>query len=99
MTPQKVPVTIAGIAKFGSQDAFGGTSFTAFTTAAAQRYVAGSPDRLTQVAVRAASGVSQDRLADGIRAAGLPPGVEAITGKKLADETSRRGDRPVLSDA
>lgn len=85
LTPRRVQVTIVGISTFGSQDAFGGTSFTAFTTEAAQRYIAKSPDQVTSVAIRA-DGVSQNELVKRIRAAGLPQGVEAITGKGLAKE-------------
>jgi putative ABC transport system permease protein len=83
--PERVAVTVVGISTFGSQDAFGGTSFTAFSTEAAQRYIAKSPDRLTSVAIRA-QGVSQNELVKRVRAAGLPQGVEAITGKSLAKE-------------
>ncbi len=61
LTPQRVPVRIVGIAKFGDQDGFGGGSFTAFTLSGARRYVAGSPDRIAGVSVRAASGVSPAR--------------------------------------
>ncbi|GAB2858643.1 ABC transporter permease [Actinoallomurus bryophytorum] len=85
-TPERVDVTIVGISTFGSQDAFGGTSFTAFSTEAAQRYIAKSPDRVTSVAIRAQSGVSQDELVKRVRAAGLPQSVEAITGKSVAEE-------------
>lgn len=84
-TPERVDVTVVGISTFGSQDAFGGTSFTAFSTEAAQRYIAKSPDRVTSVAIRA-QGVSQNELVKRIRSAGLPQGVEAITGKSLAKE-------------
>jgi putative ABC transport system permease protein len=84
-TPERVDVTVVGISTFGSQDAFGGTSFTAFSTEAAQRYIAKSPDRVTSVAIRA-QGVSQNELVKRIRAAGLPQSVEAITGKSLAEE-------------
>ncbi|MGI8336086.1 ABC transporter permease [Actinomadura scrupuli] len=86
LTPQRVPVTIVGIARFGTEDAFGGTSFTAFTLEDARRHVAQSPGRITSVAVRSAPGVSQDALADRIRPL-LPQGVEAITGERLADES------------
>jgi putative ABC transport system permease protein len=84
-TPERVDVTVVGISTFGSQDAFGGTSFTAFSTEAAQRYIAKSPDRVTSVAIRA-QGVSQNELVKRVRAAGLPQGVEAITGKSVAKE-------------
>lgn len=47
LTPQRIAVTVVGIATFGSEDAFGGESFTAFTFAGAQRYIAKVPDRIT----------------------------------------------------
>ncbi|MDX6433555.1 MAG: putative transport system permease protein [Streptosporangiaceae bacterium] len=86
LTPQRVPVTIVGIARFGAEDAFGGTSFTAFTLQDARRDVAQNPGRITSVSIRAAPGVSQDALAARIRPL-LPQGVEATTGKRLADES------------
>ena len=54
LTPQRVPVTIVGIARFGAEDAFGGTSFTAFTLQDARRDVAQNPGRITSVSIRAA---------------------------------------------
>lgn len=86
LTPQRVPVTVVGISKFGDSDAFGGTSFTAFTLEGAQRYVAQRPGRVSSVSVKAAPGVSQDELAARIRPA-LPAGTEAITGKRLIKES------------
>jgi putative ABC transport system permease protein len=96
LTPQRVQVTIVGITTFGSQDAFGGTSFTAFTTEAAQRYIAKSPGQVTSVAIRA-GGVSQNELVKRVRAAGLPQGVEAITGKSLAKENVASLNKGFLS--
>ncbi|MCW2916077.1 MAG: hypothetical protein JWN52_4145, partial [Actinomycetia bacterium] len=86
LTPQRVPVTIVGIARFGTEDAFGGTSFTAFTLEDARRHVAQNPGRITSVAIKAAPGVTQESLANRIRPL-LPQGVEAVTGKHLADES------------
>ncbi|MFB9840248.1 ABC transporter permease, partial [Actinoallomurus acaciae] len=85
LTPQRVPVRVVGIAKFGDQDAFGGTSFTAFTLEGARRYVAKAPDRVSGVSVRAVSGVSQDELVRRLRGV-LPAGAEAITGRALSRE-------------
>ncbi|TYK46324.1 ABC transporter permease [Actinomadura decatromicini] len=85
LTPEKVPVTVVGISKFGDEDAFGETSFTAFTLDDARRYVAKSPDRISEVSLRAADGVSQDELASRVRPV-LPGGTEAITNKAQVDE-------------
>jgi putative ABC transport system permease protein len=85
LTPQRVPVRVVGIAKFGDQDGFGGTSFTAFTLEGARKYVARTPDRVSGVSVRAASGVSQDELVRRLRGV-LPAGAEAITGRALSRE-------------
>jgi putative ABC transport system permease protein len=85
LTPEQIKVKIVGIAKFGSQDAFGGGSFTAFTLADAQRFIAKSPGKITSIAVKADPGVSQDQLRRQIQAV-LPPGVQAITGQALAQE-------------
>ena len=85
LTPQRIEVKIVGIAKFGSQDAFGGGSFTAFTLASAQRYIAQSPNTISSISVKADPGVTQDELRSRIQAV-LPHGVQAITGQALAQE-------------
>jgi putative ABC transport system permease protein len=85
LTPRRIPVRVVGIAKFGDQDGFGGGSFTGFTLDGARRYVAGSPERITGVSVRAAPGVSQTALVARLRPV-LPPGTEAVTGTALGDE-------------
>ncbi len=84
LTPQKVPVTVVGISKFGDEDAFGETSFTAFPWYA-REYVAKGTDRISGVAVRAGDGVSQAELASRIEPV-LPGGVEAITTKAQVEE-------------
>ncbi|MFI0485144.1 ABC transporter permease [Actinomadura sp. 9N215] len=85
LTPEKVPVTVVGISMFGDEEAFGETSFTAFSLDGARRYVAKSPDRISGVYVSAADGVSQDELASRIKPV-LPAGAEAITNKAQVDE-------------
>jgi len=85
LTPGRIEVKIVGIAKFGSQDAFGGESFTAFTLADAQRFIAKSSDKISSIAVKADPGVSQDQLRRQIQAV-LPPGGQAITGQALVQE-------------
>ncbi|WP_131742921.1 ABC transporter permease, partial [Actinomadura roseirufa] len=85
LTPDRVPVTVVGISRFGDQDAFGETSFTAFTLEGARRYVARAPDRITGVWIRAADGVGQDELASRVRPV-LAPGTEAVTGHAQVEE-------------
>jgi putative ABC transport system permease protein len=85
LTPRRVPVRVVGIAKFGDQDGFGGGSFTAFTLGGARRYVAGSPNRISSVSVRAAAGVSPAVLAGRLRQV-VPPGAEVVTGERLGEE-------------
>lgn len=85
LAPQRVPVRVVGISRFGDQDAFGGSSFTAFTLEGARRFIARTPDRISGVSIRADDGVSQDTLITRLRRV-LPPGTEAITGKASADE-------------
>ncbi|MFI0448432.1 ABC transporter permease [Actinomadura sp. 6N118] len=92
LTPQRVPVTLVGITKFGEDDGFGDTSFTAFTLEGMRKHVTRGDDTVTAVTIRAASGVSQDTLAGRIRPV-LPPGAEAVTGDELAAQDRDRVDQ------
>jgi putative ABC transport system permease protein len=85
LTPAPVRVTVAGIATFGTADAFGGTSYVGFTLNAAQRELTNEPQKVSSVSVKAASGVGDQELARRIGAA-LPSGVQAITGADLTAE-------------
>ncbi|WP_024936246.1 ABC transporter permease [Actinomadura welshii] len=85
LTPEKVPVTVVGISMFGDEEAFGETSFTAFSLEGARRHVAKGTDRITGVAVRARDGVSQDELASRIRPV-VPAGAEAVTTETAVEE-------------
>ena len=86
LTPGPVPVRIVGIATFGTADGFGEITFTGLTLHAAQTYLTGSsPGQLTQLLVRASPGVTPDQLARRLQA-GLPAGVQALTGSQLAAE-------------
>ncbi|MFG2003313.1 ABC transporter permease [Spirillospora sp. NPDC048911] len=89
LTPQRVPVTVVGISKFGEDDGFGGTSFTAFTLEGMREHVTKGADKVTAVTIRAAPGVSQETLAERIRPV-LPPGAEAVTGDELAAQDRDR---------
>ncbi len=85
LVPRPVRVTVVGVAKFGHSDSMAGTTFTAFTTAEAERLLAGRPGRVTGVLVRGAPGESQAALVVRLRPA-LPAGVTAITGHQLTAE-------------
>jgi putative ABC transport system permease protein len=83
--PAPVEVEIVGIATFGDEDGLGQTTFTAFTTAAAQQHIAGGQDKVSEVLVAAEPGVSQDELVERIEPV-LPDDAEALTGAQLSDE-------------
>jgi putative ABC transport system permease protein len=85
-TPAPVPVTVVGIVTFQDADAFGGSSYTGFSLAGADRYLAGKPGQVTSILVKPASGVSQQELVSGLRPL-LPADVQVITGQQLSDES------------
>jgi putative ABC transport system permease protein len=85
LVPQPVPMTVVGIATFGSSDSMAGTTFSAFTTQEAQQLLLGGRDELTGVLVRGEPGVSQRALVEQLRPA-LAAGVTAITGHQLTAE-------------
>jgi len=87
-TPEPVRVRVVGIVTWGTADGFGRATYTGFTLAGAERHVLHKPGWLSSIAVRADAGVSQQQLVDRIRPL-LPPGVEALTGKQVTDETTR----------
>ncbi len=84
-TPQRVPVTVVGIATFGDADGMGRVTYVGFTLDDARRYVAAGPDQLSGVLVRAEDGTDRTVLADRVRAA-VPDGLEVRTGDQLASE-------------
>lgn len=77
-------VRIAGIARYGTADSPGGATVVTFRTPVAQR-VMGEPGKFDEIGLVAASGVSQQELANRVSAA-LPQGVEAVTGAKVTEE-------------
>ena len=85
LTPERVPVTVVGISMFGEEEAFGETSFTAFTLEGAREHVAKTPDRISGVAVSADGGVGQDELASRVQEV-LPAGTEAVTNEAQVEE-------------
>jgi putative ABC transport system permease protein len=84
-TPDPIRVRIVGIATFGDADGFGRSTFAAFTLAGAERSVTKQPGRTSSIRVEAVQGVTQQQLADRIRAV-LPRGVEVLTGEQYTQE-------------
>src|SRR4051812_42089570 len=78
-TPDPVTVRIVGIATYGTADGAGRTTFTAFTLAAAQRYLAGAANGASSIVVHGDGSLTQEQLVDRVRPL-LPAGTEAITG-------------------
>jgi len=78
--------TVVGTVGYGGEKDLGGTSAAYFDTATAQR-VLGRPGMFDQIDVRAADGVSDAQLARRLDAI-APKGVEAVTGKQVAKESS-----------
>ncbi len=78
--------TLVGTFRLAGQDSVGGATVIAFDTATAQRVLL-APDEFTSIRIAAVDGLSQTDLRDRISGV-LPAGVEAITGKQLADENA-----------
>jgi putative ABC transport system permease protein len=86
-TPEPVPVTIVGIATFGSADGLGQSTFTAFDLERAQQHLIKQTDQVGGIAVNADEGVSQDELLSRVQRV-LPANAEAITGTELTTENT-----------
>jgi len=85
-TPRPVPVKIVGIVTFQDADGFGGSSYTGFSLQGAQQHLSKRPGQVSSVLVKAEQGVSQEELVSKLRPL-LPPGVEAVTGAQLSNES------------
>ena len=83
--PAPVRVRLVGLATFGSQNGLGASTYTAFSLAGAERYIAGRPGQVSAILVRATQGASQATVAARIRQV-LPPGVEALTGAEVTQQ-------------
>jgi putative ABC transport system permease protein len=84
-TPDPIPVTIVGLARFGEADSQGPVTYAAFSTAQAAELFMPDPGNVSSIAVSAAPGVSQDDLVRRIDAV-LPDGIESLTGAELTAE-------------
>ena len=80
-----IEVTVTGIVTFGSADSPGGASVVLFPLETAQRLV-GEPGMFDEIAVVAEDGISQEEIVSASEA-GLPDGVEAVTGATVTEET------------
>ncbi|MET0837748.1 MAG: ABC transporter permease, partial [Marmoricola sp.] len=78
--------TVVGTVGFGGEKNLGGTTSAYFETATAQKLL-GMPRMFDTITVSATDGVSQAALAKRLSAI-APDGVEAVTGKTVAKESS-----------
>ena len=85
LTPKPVRVHIVGVSTFGTADGFGPSTFTGMTLGAAQHYLTQIPNKVTEVRVKAAPGVSPEQLINTLRPQ-LSASVQAITGSQQANE-------------
>ncbi|MDG9718376.1 ABC transporter permease [Streptomyces sp. DH24] len=86
-TPDPVRVTIVGLATFSGEDGMAQVTYTGMTRSDAERYLTAGPGQAAGILVRAEPGVAQTELVDRLTA-GLPEGVEAITGEESAEENT-----------
>jgi putative ABC transport system permease protein len=94
-TPDPVTVRIVGLAKFGSEDGLGGSTFVAFTLAAAQQHLMAHPGQVTSILVKG-NGVPQSDLVQRIDPV-LPRGVETVTGAQITKENIDNVNQVFLS--
>jgi putative ABC transport system permease protein len=85
LTPAPLRVRIVGISMFGTADGFGSATFTGLTLHAATKYLTGDPGQVSQILIKADSGVASVRLIAALDPK-LPSSVQAITGQDLAAE-------------
>jgi putative ABC transport system permease protein len=80
--------TLVGVFGYsGGRDSLGGLQEVAFTTPVAQQLMLGAKDTFTSIDVKAADGVSNERLRDTL-AARLGSGYQVKTGEQLAADNS-----------
>lgn len=78
-------MSVVGLSRFGDADSAAGSIFIGVTLEEAQR-LAGEPDRLLSIGVRAEPGVSPEELVERLDGANLFEGADVVTGKEAADE-------------
>ncbi|MFI5930281.1 ABC transporter permease [Micromonospora sp. NPDC051543] len=85
---KKRDFTLVGIAGYsGDRDSIGGVNEVFFTTPVAQRLMLGAPDTFSSVTVRAAGGVSDEKLRDDM-ARTLGADFDVKTGEQLAEDAA-----------
>jgi putative ABC transport system permease protein len=84
-SPDRVEVTIVGLASFGTADSQGSATYAGFTTDFADEVLMPEPGKASGIAVAAEPGVSPAELVRRLDAV-LPDGVEALTGAELTRE-------------
>ena len=88
LTPERVPVTVVGLARFGDDRRVGGVTYVAFDTDTAQRLLTGG-DHSSSGSSSAPTTASPPKRSRSGSAPTLPDGVEAITGAELTAEQRR----------
>jgi putative ABC transport system permease protein len=84
-TPDRIDVTIVGLASFGGADSQGSATYAGFTTEFADGALVPEPGKASSIAVAAEPGVRPAELVGRLGAV-LPGGVEALTGAELTRE-------------
>ena len=77
--------TITGIVRWGGADSPLGASITLFTLDTAERVLT-EPGKVSEIAVAAAPGISQEQMTARLRAAVHDPAVEVVTGRTITQE-------------
>jgi putative ABC transport system permease protein len=80
-----IEATVSGIARVGGADSPGGSTFTMFTTEAAQELV-GEPGKFDSISIAAEDGVSQQEVVDRVQDV-VPNGIEVVTGETVTEES------------
>lgn len=83
------PLTLVGVARFGTADSPGGASVAVMDLATTQELMLGGAKQVDAVMVQAAGGATEQQLKASI-AGRLPSGAEALTGEEITSEM--RGD-------
>lgn len=83
-----VKADLVGIFQFGTSGNLAGATIAAFDTATAQELLTKGKDVYTSIDVAAADGVSQDELAEQVKAV-VGSGVQVQTGEEAADEATK----------
>ncbi|TDC83421.1 ABC transporter permease [Micromonospora sp. KC606] len=84
----KKEFTLVGVFGYsGDRDSLGGANEIVFTTPVAQRLMLGEPDVFTNISVKAADGVGEEKLRDDIATA-LGDGYEVRTGEQMSADAA-----------